>query len=303
VRSSSLSAAGTPRGVGPGEDQVDVEVLQHPGAPPVIARHEERLECGRSAGSGLGWHGEEHPACGQVTERGPHAWSAVDDEARPGPAGCVGLRQPGCGFPVLSSPGQTTNVEQPIRWPVRVSTLGPAASTVTTWSLIHVHPLGTTFAASLSSDDMVASPALDVVEEWPVAMDGLGLHHGHVLRAVAEQSGGQRDPGVAAPDDQQLVVLHAVLPDVAWLGPLTVAAPPVAGDIHVEVELPPAGRDTPWILRAMAACLPSDAESLRRHNGYYAGDFTRNRMCTASELSTLSKLRPPTFPIKPGSPD
>jgi hypothetical protein len=50
-------------------------------------------------------------------------------------------------------------VEQPIRWPVRVSTLGPAASTVTTWSLIHVHPLGTTFAASLFSDDMVASPA------------------------------------------------------------------------------------------------------------------------------------------------
>ena len=43
--------------------------------------------------------------------------------------------------------------------------------------------------------------------------------------------------------------------------------------------------------------------SLRRHNGYYAGDFTRSPMCTASELSALSKLRPPTFPIKPGSPD
>ena len=42
--------------------------------------------------------------------------------------------------------------------------------------------------------------------------------------------------------------------------------------------------------------------SLCRHNGYYAGDFTRNRMCTASELSALSKLRPPTFPIMPGSP-
>ena len=25
--------------------------------------------------------------------------------------------------------------------------------------------------------------------------------------------------------------------------------------------------------------------SLRRHNGYYAGDFTRSPMCTASELS------------------
>ena len=43
--------------------------------------------------------------------------------------------------------------------------------------------------------------------------------------------------------------------------------------------------------------------SHRPHNGYYAGDFTRNPMCTASELSALAKLRPPTFPITPGSPD
>jgi hypothetical protein len=35
--------------------------------------------------------------------------------------------------------------------------------------------------------------------------------------------------------------------------------------------------------------------SLRRHNGYYAGDFTRNTMRTASELSALAKLRPPAF--------
>ena len=36
--------------------------------------------------------------------------------------------------------------------------------------------------------------------------------------------------------------------------------------------------------------------SLRRHNGYYAGDFTGTPMCTASELAALAKLRPPTFP-------
>ena len=36
--------------------------------------------------------------------------------------------------------------------------------------------------------------------------------------------------------------------------------------------------------------------SPRRHNGYYAGDFTRTPMCTAGELSALAKLRPPTFP-------
>jgi hypothetical protein len=31
--------------------------------------------------------------------------------------------------------------------------------------------------------------------------------------------------------------------------------------------------------------------SLRRHNGYYAGDFTHNPMRTAGELSALTKLR------------
>jgi len=37
--------------------------------------------------------------------------------------------------------------------------------------------------------------------------------------------------------------------------------------------------------------------ALRRHNGYYAGDFTGVPMCTASELSAIAKLRPPTFPV------
>ena len=32
------------------------------------------------------------------------------------------------------------------------------------------------------------------------------------------------------------------------------------------------------------------------HNGYYAGDFSRTPMRTASELSALAKLRLPTFP-------
>ncbi len=40
--------------------------------------------------------------------------------------------------------------------------------------------------------------------------------------------------------------------------------------------------------------------SRRRHNGYYAGDFTRNPICTVSELSALAKLRPPTFASHPG---
>ena len=43
--------------------------------------------------------------------------------------------------------------------------------------------------------------------------------------------------------------------------------------------------------------------SRRRHNGYYAGDFTRTPMCTASELSALARLRLPTFPITSGNTD
>jgi hypothetical protein len=43
--------------------------------------------------------------------------------------------------------------------------------------------------------------------------------------------------------------------------------------------------------------------SLRRHNGYYAGDFTRHPMRTASELSELAMLRPLTFPTDPGIAD
>ena len=39
--------------------------------------------------------------------------------------------------------------------------------------------------------------------------------------------------------------------------------------------------------------------SLRRHNGYYAGDFTQNPMCTAGELSALAKLWP--LPITSGN--
>jgi hypothetical protein len=38
--------------------------------------------------------------------------------------------------------------------------------------------------------------------------------------------------------------------------------------------------------------------SVRRHNGYYAGDFSRRPVRTASELSALAKLRPPPRPIK-----
>jgi hypothetical protein len=43
--------------------------------------------------------------------------------------------------------------------------------------------------------------------------------------------------------------------------------------------------------------------SLSRHNGYYAGDFTSDPMCTDSELSALAMLWRPTFPTKLGAAD
>ena len=43
--------------------------------------------------------------------------------------------------------------------------------------------------------------------------------------------------------------------------------------------------------------------SPRPHNGYYAGDFSRTPMRTASELSALAKLRPPTFSRRYGTGD
>jgi hypothetical protein len=42
--------------------------------------------------------------------------------------------------------------------------------------------------------------------------------------------------------------------------------------------------------------------TVRRHNGYYAGDFSRTPMCTPSELSTLAKLRPITSTVQTSSP-
>lgn len=43
------------------------------------------------------------------------------------------------------------------------------------------------------------------------------------------------------------------------------------------------------------------AGSRRRHNGYYAGDFSRTPMRTAHELAALADLRPPTFPRPSGN--
>ena len=43
--------------------------------------------------------------------------------------------------------------------------------------------------------------------------------------------------------------------------------------------------------------------SLRRHNGYYAGDFSRTPMCADSELSALTTQWRPTFPFPSGIAD
>ena len=41
--------------------------------------------------------------------------------------------------------------------------------------------------------------------------------------------------------------------------------------------------------------------SIHPHNGYYAGDFTRNPTRTASEPAALANLRPPAVLIMSGT--
>jgi hypothetical protein len=43
--------------------------------------------------------------------------------------------------------------------------------------------------------------------------------------------------------------------------------------------------------------------TLRRHNGYYAGDFSGTPMCTDGQLAALARLRPPTLPRTSGPAD
>jgi hypothetical protein len=71
----------------------------------------------------------------------------------------------------------------------------------------------------------------------------------------------------------------------------------------------PPSRRSPRVPKEMTAMFTIEQDSgtytgsLRRHNGYYAGDFTRDTMSTASELPESAKLRPLTFPTKPGNAD
>ena len=90
---------------GAGEHQVHIDVVQHAGAAPVVAGHEERLERGRAARRGLGRHGEDHPPGLQPAERGPHPRGGVVVEGRRGPPGVVRLAKAGGGVPVLVEAG------------------------------------------------------------------------------------------------------------------------------------------------------------------------------------------------------
>ncbi len=208
-----------------------LEVMQHVGAPPVVARHEQRLEGGRAAGSRLRRHGEDHPATSQVSQRRPHRGGGLHHERRPGPAGGVGVRQTWRGVPVLLEAGgdhQRAAAE-----------LAPVAQ-------------GHAQGAGVDGHDPVLDPGAvvrhhgrrrslqrvhrrltgtDVVEQRSVTVHRLRLHQGHVAGSVAQQLGGQRDPGVAAPDDQHLVVLHAVLRLPHPAGPTTVTVGATRGQV------------------------------------------------------------------------
>ena len=176
---------GHAEGCGTGQHQVDVQVLEDALAPPVVACHEEWLEGRRAAGSGLRRQGEDHAARGEVAQRGPHVGRAFDDECRSGPPGGVRLRQARCGVPVLLEPraDHQSGAADPLTVP------GHHAR----FAGIDRHHLGPDRRAALR-DHLLRGllqrrhgglSGSDVVEQWSVTMDRLGLHHRHVARAVA----------------------------------------------------------------------------------------------------------------------
>jgi hypothetical protein len=89
---------------------------------------------------------------------------------------------------------------------------------------------------------------------------------------------------------------------------LSISAGVVRGTGEGSHERPPSRR-SPRVPKEMTQMFTIEEDSgtftgsLRRHNGYYAGDFARTPMCTASELSTLARLCRPTFPIGSGHAD
>ena len=117
-------------------------------------------------------------------------------------------------------------------------------------------------------------------------MDRLRLHHGHVLGAVAEQPGGQGDPGVAAADDQHVVVLHRFL-HVTTGTPL-----PVVPTVFL------------WSFLRLAACAhPSDGslEDLRLLPPFYAAFVLALRDLNRTLLVRQHLLERVTVPPLPWS--
>ncbi len=190
-----------------GQDQLHVEVVQHPRTTPVVAGHEQGLQGGRTARRGLRGHREQHASRGQPREGGPHPRGRLDDEGRPRPPCGVGVRQAGSGVPVLLEPG--ADDERRAADPPTVPGAHPRAGRV------DLHD-GLPDRRTAGRDHRSRRPlqrghrrfsGAHVVEQRPVAMDGLGLHHRDVPAAVPEQLRGQRDPSVATADDQDLVVV------------------------------------------------------------------------------------------------
>lgn len=100
----ALVRSGEPQRRGSGQDEMDVEVAEHAGAAPVVARHEERqAPSPRTARAQE--DSEEHASGAQVPQDWPDRGRGVVVEGRGGPAGGVGVREAGRRVPVLVQPG------------------------------------------------------------------------------------------------------------------------------------------------------------------------------------------------------
>ena len=90
---------------GPGQDQVDLDVREHPRSPPVVAGHEERLERCRSARRGLGRDGEDDPPGAQAAQRGQTRAAVSSSKLEAAQPSAYASASPGVAAQSSSRPG------------------------------------------------------------------------------------------------------------------------------------------------------------------------------------------------------
>ena len=205
IRSSRASGPLTPERRGPGQDQVDLDVREHPRSPPVVAGHESGLRAVAPQGAGSGGTvkttrparsplsaGHTGRPCRRRSSRPPSRRRTPRRarESRPSPRRGRGRRPAWCRDASAAAGGDGGRR--------RVDGDDLVADGR---APVGQHPVGG--AAERRHARLAAG---DVVEERAVAVDRPRLDDRDVARPVPQQLGGQRDPGVAAADHEHVVV-------------------------------------------------------------------------------------------------